>query len=44
MEIPLPRRAYRSAECLSRRQMAGPTPVSHEPAAARPETTDEAHR
>ncbi|MDB5358985.1 MAG: hypothetical protein JWO51_282 [Rhodospirillales bacterium] len=29
--------------CLSRRQLAGPTPVSHEPP-SRPETAEEAHR
>ena len=32
-------------DCLSRRQLDGPTPVSHQtaPVRARPETTNEAH-
>jgi len=47
-----PRRPDGRAECLSRRQLDGPTPVSHERVAptltafalARPETTHEADR
>jgi hypothetical protein len=58
MEIFLPRTATPRCpdgrpDCLSRRQLAGPTPVSHEPPAVShepvparplPETTHEAHR